>query len=564
MNRVDNYVLRDDASPNRLAQSPFIKAIRESQKRIKGYLLAENHKAIYPVEKLQGKEKIILFPRDQKTIDSETYLALKNRGCILFIQIGEKNARLITGFKNVNSSAGVRHCFGLVPLGANKLGHMFIYSYEGLKQAYTNESLKHLDISNIGIVEKIEGLTGLKAFQRVSSKAYIERYSPNPLDKLTTVVNGDLKPQHMTNYYLMLLGVSCHYLGVKLTTEDRVIDDVTQSVSKKSLDSFNRAKIYSRGYCFLSYSISRSQESFESFFVQKNGVWYHRSELLSHKGKTFDRYSLETHLSRRKESETRKAHILAESLNNLGVDSRLYGLEIEIVPQAEKVFLLTESYLDYINSLNCSTVCDASIPKGVEIVTPPLPLDGARNITKLILDDSHTQEFLCMTERCGLHIHVSRKGIKEYDILHLQSFLYSKNNSAFIDKIAGRNQNRYCARQFGYSRYRAYEKRMVGTEKMMALNLMHKHTIEFRLFAGTMSHDVVCMRLEFIDSLIDFVQFYKLGYTDKGEDSYKNYIDYVLSDLNPMRWAYIKKFCKAWRKLDKLQKESKNLLKAII
>lgn len=148
------------------------------------------------------------------------------------------------------------------------------------------------------------------------------------------------------------------------------------------------------------------------------------------------------------------------------------------------------------------------------------------------------------SERCGLHIHVSRSALTELQLGKIINFVYSPSNKDFIVMIAGRESKRYAeistpppvtidkttgkikinkkacsvtpterafvhpktgeiGRDASVPRFRVLSISPEG-RKYTGVNCEHQHTIEFRIFKGADTAKEVITKLEFVDSLIEF------------------------------------------------------------
>lgn len=109
------------------------------------------------------------------------------------------------------------------------------------------------------------------------------------------------------------------------------------------------------------------------------------------------------------------------------------------------------------------------------------------------------------TETCGLHVHVSRDSLTLLQIGRMLAFVNHPSNRHFIQKIAGRGDSKYCknhSKKLSDSLHPEYgdhdEKRRV------AVNVQNLHTIEFRIFRGTVRACHIIRNIEFVDAMCDY------------------------------------------------------------
>jgi len=112
------------------------------------------------------------------------------------------------------------------------------------------------------------------------------------------------------------------------------------------------------------------------------------------------------------------------------------------------------------------------------------------------------------TDTCGIHIHVSRRALTSLDILKLLEFF--KLNPQFVLFISRRRADRLNqwaginasdrAKQISKIRGRTDD------DRYEAINLLNCHTIEFRIFRGTLSRIGILRNIGFVRTLIAYVK----------------------------------------------------------
>ena len=212
---------------------------------------------------------------------------------------------------------------------------------------------------------------------------------------------------------------------------------------------------------------------------------------------------------------------------DIPLGKRYYGLELEYsntdsIKVKEKMFDLYKDKWLYNKS-------DGSLSDGVEIVTSPCDyksimwlLDEMKEPIKKITSGTK------YTQNAGIHIHVSKKSIPSYNIYKLSYLLnniQAKELSSIMFYLSGRNvkiSDNYLGR---YAKIGDIYEFKNDTDRYLALNLTNKHTIEFRIFKATNDMDKVKSYIDFVESMIKFVDI-----TPFKDINLNNYLLYLLNN----------------------------------
>lgn len=116
------------------------------------------------------------------------------------------------------------------------------------------------------------------------------------------------------------------------------------------------------------------------------------------------------------------------------------------------------------------------------------------------------------TTTCGLHVHVSRDSLSELQIGRMLRFINHKKNQKFIHKIAGRGSDVYCRYLDKEVVDILHPERVISPEekeeyhrkRRVALNLSNYHTVEFRIFRGTIHAPHIMRNVDFCDAICDY------------------------------------------------------------
>ena len=172
---------------------------------------------------------------------------------------------------------------------------------------------------------------------------------------------------------------------------------------------------------------------------------------------------------------------------------------------------------------------DGSLCNGVEIVTSPCDyksimwlLDKIKEPIKEITNGTK------YTQNAGIHIHVSKKSIPSYNIYKLSYLLnniQAKELSSIMFYLSGRNvtvSDNYLGR---YAKIGEITEFKDDINRYLALNLTNEHTIEFRIFKATNDMDKVKSYINFVESMINFVDI-----TPFKDINLNNYLLYLVNN----------------------------------
>ena len=187
--------------------------------------------------------------------------------------------------------------------------------------------------------------------------------------------------------------------------------------------------------------------------------------------------------------------------SELETGKRLFGIELETEvkePSEENM----KAKLTEIDDLLGDAVImkrDGSLRNGIEIVTKPFPIEKQYLLWEKFLTKRPKGLISWDSDRCGLHIHVSREGLTDEVIARAVCFVNSQGNKKFMYVLAGRKDNNYAK-----FKAKTAANAALPSERHEAINLCNQDTIEFRLFKGTLKKESVYKNIEFVDALMDF------------------------------------------------------------
>ena len=228
-------------------------------------------------------------------------------------------------------------------------------------------------------------------------------------------------------------------------------------------------------------------------------------------------------------------------------DSHLYfGVELEI-DGAGKDDDYAEELLDIANMREDHVYIktDGSLDDGMEIVTHPMSLEYHKQFCweRIMKKAVYLGYRSHQTSTCGLHIHVNRDSLgldrDEQDEVISRILYFVEHHWNEMLKFSRRSEyamNRWAAR-YGYenSPKAIMDKAKKNYGRYVAVNLCNYHTIEFRLFRGTLKYNTLIATLELVNKICDIA----LSYTDD-EMSKLSWSEFVSGINEPELVQYLK------------------------
>lgn len=160
---------------------------------------------------------------------------------------------------------------------------------------------------------------------------------------------------------------------------------------------------------------------------------------------------------------------------------------------------------------------DGSLSNGFEMITQPMSLPALAETFKFLENPEATQGLRShMTNTCGLHVHVSKRGLTNLQINKVVAFINDPRHEWLIRAVARRYSTGFCAIK---------EKKMgrlhrSQDDRYEAVNLQGPRTIEFRIFKGSLKYRSVMAAIEFCHALIQFCRPAEAGIKDLTSDKF--------------------------------------------
>jgi hypothetical protein len=189
------------------------------------------------------------------------------------------------------------------------------------------------------------------------------------------------------------------------------------------------------------------------------------------------------------------------------------GVELEVDDGGEDHYyaelILGEGYPGFLYAKR-----DGSLRNGFEIVSHPATLAfhlieaGWEDVLRKAVELGYTSHD---NKRCGLHVHINRTFwgpyIQEQEIGELKLLIFFERFWDKIVKFSRRTSSqieRYCSRYGTEDIERA--KRQNGDSRYFAVNFQNRHTIEIRIFRGTLRLDTFYATLQFVYYMCHFLK----------------------------------------------------------
>ncbi len=232
-----------------------------------------------------------------------------------------------------------------------------------------------------------------------------------------------------------------------------------------------------------------------------------------------------------------------------GSGNRFFGVELEIDSGGDDDSRAGE-IAGTANSENCRRIYikhDGSLSDGMEIVTYPMTLDyhSTQMPWSEVMEKAVRMGYRShKTTTCGLHIHINRtafgdtKDEQEERISRVLFFVerfwqellkFSRRNESQLARWAAR----YGIKDNPKATLDNAKKNYSG--RYTCVNLTNYHTIEFRIFRGTLKYNTLIATLQLVNKICDI----SINMTDE-ELTALNWCDFVASVSEPELITYLK------------------------
>jgi hypothetical protein len=197
-----------------------------------------------------------------------------------------------------------------------------------------------------------------------------------------------------------------------------------------------------------------------------------------------------------------------DPMGKVSYGQEYFGVELELEADATHSIYREEMAYDANRVLNdrlekfCIIKHDGSLQNGFEICTRPATMACHKAAWQEFFDKLPAG--LVATERCGMHIHVSKAALTELQIGKIISFIHNKENAKLIKKIAGRESCHYSNYSSPLKHRHALYKHINNFSHYSAVNVLNSNTVELRIFASTVNYALFIKNMEFFHALVKF------------------------------------------------------------
>jgi len=236
-------------------------------------------------------------------------------------------------------------------------------------------------------------------------------------------------------------------------------------------------------------------------------------------------------------------------------DERLYfGLELEMEFNGQRREAATYAYqqLETINYAYLKN--DGSLDDGFELVTHPMSyeflmdMETSRELWDTIakLRDTYGARSY-NTRTCGFHIHISRTGFNGGAHMHrFLNLVYS--NPQFYSKLAGRRSDQWAKFDDVYRRHydpatdsdklvKSFKDKLSwsprygnDSDRYSAINTRNQHTLEMRIFKGTMSIQALKAHIQLAHASVEYTRNLTIKDVNNGAYHPDKFVAYIYAN----------------------------------
>lgn len=179
---------------------------------------------------------------------------------------------------------------------------------------------------------------------------------------------------------------------------------------------------------------------------------------------------------------------------------------------------------------------DGSLDYGFEMISQPMSLPAHRELWAFLKDKDNLEGLRSHnTSTCGLHVHVSRKGMSSLQIAKMVAFVNDPDNTALIEGVARRGATSYCKIQ----KKNKVSEYLQSEGRYEAVNIRNSRTIELRIFRGTLKYESVIAAIEFSNALVEFCKLGNASIRDLTTAKFMEFIKTKLPAETKLLRAYL-------------------------
>lgn len=222
-------------------------------------------------------------------------------------------------------------------------------------------------------------------------------------------------------------------------------------------------------------------------------------------------------------------------------NNMFFGVELETEVKID--YITRESAAKKLNELinddeigkNIFFENDGSLNYGFEMVTHPMSLPAHRELWKFLQDKEAIKYMRSHnTSTCGLHVHVSRRGLSSLQIAKIVTFVNNPANEQLIRVVARRYAEGYCK-----IKSKTIGKACRSEDRYEAVNITPRETIEFRIFKGSLKYESVVSAIEFAHAVTKFCKPSVTSIKDLSTEKFLEFCEKELPEETEIMRPYI-------------------------
>ena len=185
---------------------------------------------------------------------------------------------------------------------------------------------------------------------------------------------------------------------------------------------------------------------------------------------------------------------------------------------------------------------DSSIDPGVEIVSHPHSMYyyyGTDNDNPYLnaIVESAAGHFVA-TDKCGLHIHVSRELSAFRDRVRTYRMAHLLQNTVLFERLSGRENFGYCQTGMHHRNGIRHKTKGICNYRHDALNTTNKNTVEVRIWSSSLDLPILHARFEITKLLVEFSR--TLRFSPENAPREINFLSYLLAHGSDTVKAYLR------------------------
>lgn len=229
--------------------------------------------------------------------------------------------------------------------------------------------------------------------------------------------------------------------------------------------------------------------------------------------------------------KTGEIEVLTNGDGNIVTEKKpFYGIELEVMPRRnapEDIVKQIEKKMEGLVILKSDSSVEGRGVIGFEIVSVPATYAAHKQKWLKFFDEENgVSKYLksWITNKCGIHIHISRNAFTKPHLARFVCFLNEAENIPFLSDIAGRNTNTWArfAPEMTYKQIISNEF-SVPYGRRGATNLSNESTVEIRIFRGNTRQRGFFKCLEFVDAVYHYTKQSGMSYSKEKERLYLHY-----------------------------------------